>query len=349
MTRHGVVMRRYLYIGLITLLLQASGSSQSANEREFLIKGQVVDANGLPTAGVTVFAYPDSLHGKLPSSTSDARGRFTIVVSKAGPYVISTSKTGDGYPHSLDPFYNPSGESLAQILVEESRPPQFVTILLGPKVGKVVGKVVDAETNRPIEDFQIRLCRTEAPNYCHRHSVKTPRGLLEFLVPSAPFTIQIFAAGYRDWNGADEVRQQATPLLVASNTTRELNVSLEKLSAGDDNIPVLAAPIVLSPADGTEFKHFPRVTKLDWSVVPGAASYEVEVDFCMPGGADGKECKYPQPLNSRFGPTSGIEATSYQFLFPGSQPGRWRVWAVDRQGRAGAKSAWHHFVYVYRL
>jgi len=38
--------------------------------------------------------------------------------------------------------------------------------------------------------------------------------------------------------------------------------------------------------------------------------------------------------------------TSYEFRFIGAQPGRWRVWGVDKEDREGFKSAWRNFVYL---
>jgi len=34
-----------------------------------------------------------------------------------------------------------------------------------------------------------------------------------------------------------------------------------------------------------------------------------------------------------------------EFSFVGAQPGRWRVWAVDKEGREGFKSPWRRYVY----
>jgi len=48
-------------------------------------------------------------------------------------------------------------------------------------------------------------------------------------------------------------------------------------------------------------------------------------------------------------PPSGIEGTKYEFVFPGTQPGRWRVWAVDAKGRPGAKTPWSLFFYKSEL
>jgi hypothetical protein len=41
-----------------------------------------------------------------------------------------------------------------------------------------------------------------------------------------------------------------------------------------------------------------------------------------------------------------LNSTSYEFGFAGAQPGRWRVWAVDKDGREGFKSPWRTFVYL---
>ena len=114
-------------------------------------------------------------------------------------------------------------------------------------------------------------------------------------------------------------------------------------------VPELEAPLPLLPVNGSDLDQpFPRETKLTWSPVPGAASYTVELEFCMPGGADGSKCVTPHPLEGRLmQPQAGIEGTDYTTqIFPGSQPGRWRVWAVDSAGRPGAKSAWTNFNHI---
>jgi Carboxypeptidase regulatory-like domain len=343
-------MRKQIFISLLIIIFHSAAATHAAQQNPLMIKGQVLDAEGRPVPRAVVYAYPDGgLNGVLPSSSSDERGEFTIAVSQAGVYAVVASKQVDGYPSAMSPFYNPTAESLIQVLLKENQPPPFVTVRFGPKAGRVAGHIVDAETNRPIEDFQISLCRLEVPMYCHRLSDKYPGGRFQVLVPSAPFTIQISASGYKDWYGAERASQQLEPMQVAADTTKELSVSLYKLPALGDEIPngsMLEAPLLLSPTNDSEFSHYPRITKLEWSAVPGAASYTVEVEFCASEGADKKECEAPQPLQYRSNPPmAGIEGTSYEFVFIGAQPGRWRVWAVDAQGKAGAKSAWFKFIY----
>jgi hypothetical protein len=108
----------------------------------------------------------------------------------------------------------------------------------------------------------------------------------------------------------------------------------------------LPAPHQLSPTDGTEFNIYPRTTKVEWEPVEGAVSYSVEIDFCRGGLPRDAGCQNPQPVRlSGNAPMTGITRTSYDFYFNGAQPGRWRVWAVDKEGREGFKSPWHGFIY----
>jgi len=39
-------------------------------------------------------------------------------------------------------------------------------------------------------------------------------------------------------------------------------------------------------------------------------------------------------------------ATEYTFEFVGAQPGRWRVWPVNKQGKRGNPSEWRTFRYL---
>ncbi|MCA1614003.1 MAG: carboxypeptidase-like regulatory domain-containing protein, partial [Acidobacteria bacterium] len=249
-----------------------------------------------------------------------------------------------------DPFFYPPENPSNKVFVNEDQDAPFVTVRFGAKAGRIVGHVLDAETNLPIRDVWVGLCRVEVPRYCHRLTAKSADGRFQQLVPSATFTIQISAPGYEDWYGDEGEGRRPEPMQVAPGATRQLNVSLQRSPASGDGKPgrpVLEAPRALSPAAGVEFDHYPRVTRVEWSAVPRAASYTVEVEFCMPGGADRKECVSTHPLEySLAPPQSGIEGTSYEFLFLGAQPGRWRVWAVDAQGRAGAKSPWSKFLYT---
>jgi hypothetical protein len=105
---------------------------------------------------------------------------------------------------------------------------------------------------------------------------------------------------------------------------------------------ILATPAQQSPRDGSRFSHHPRQTRLQWAPVEGAASYTVEVD-CYQCCRSNAWCT---DIGKAYKVQPSLRATSYNFNFAGAQPGRWRVWAVDKNGRAGAKSGWWKFSYT---
>lgn len=340
-------MRRHMHTCLLAFLLMSAASAQTAQQNPLVIKGRVLDDQGRPVSGAHVIASPDGgLRGRVPSASSDSSGEFTIVVYKPDSYKVSASKPADGYPSSSNPFYYPTEDSLAHVSVLGVGEAPFATIRFGPKAGNITGRIVDAETGRVVEDFQITLCRAEVPMYCHRQSTKQSGGRFHMLIPAASLTIQVSASGYEDWYGTEREDRRPVSVQVSPGTTKELNVSLARLSdrGNDANSAVLKSPQPLSPPDGAELTHYPRTTRLEWLAVPGAASYSVELEVCQLE-TEGKECR-GQLLQLRGNPPlSGIEGTSYEFLFIGAQPGRWRVWAVDAKGRVGLKSPWFKFIY----
>jgi TonB family protein len=119
-------------------------------------------------------------------------------------------------------------------------------------------------------------------------------------------------------------------------------VSLPELSTpAIVSASALTAPKPTAPADGAALHGFPRTTTLQWTTVPNAVSYGVEIDcfhcckanqWCTDiGGASRIERNLRQPV--------------FTFDFVGDQPGRWRVWAIDQFSREGPKSAWSNFTY----
>lgn len=115
-----------------------------------------------------------------------------------------------------------------------------------------------------------------------------------------------------------------------------------KLGCSRFTFNTLAAPIPISPEARAVFHHYPRTTDLEWHPVPDAASYSVEVD-CFDCCKSGKWCSEVDKL---FISVSSISDTSYTFEWVGANLGRWRVWAVSKDGKEGYKSAWQEFFYT---
>jgi eukaryotic-like serine/threonine-protein kinase len=103
---------------------------------------------------------------------------------------------------------------------------------------------------------------------------------------------------------------------------------------------VLLPPYILSPTNGQKLSNYPRNLTLDWEEVPGAVSYEVQLEAC---DQNGQNC-FDHPVDSD--PPRITTATSYSFSFVGAQPGRWRVRAIDANGIAGEWSSWWTFTFT---
>jgi hypothetical protein len=103
----------------------------------------------------------------------------------------------------------------------------------------------------------------------------------------------------------------------------------------------LSAPAQLDPPHGDVVGPYPRAVTLQWSPVPGAVRYGVQLDplnYCQTG----KWCT--EVAMASYGQYEATW-TQYTFDFGWALPTRWRVWAVDAQGRAGPRSPWWEFRY----
>ncbi len=316
----------------------------------YTIRGEVRNSTGGPVPGALVCTVQDQrrvcVHG-------DSDGRFTIGLTAAGNYKIIL---GD-VPTRLNPgSFMPSDEYPASqgqdVTLDGANPEANVTLTMPAKNGVLLVKAVDVSTRLPIELALIRLCPADMQLRCGGLYFRSDIGEYRVYVPPAPFDLIIRSPDYQEWSLFGD---QNT--IVQPETSRTLQVELQRLSkaAGEAlserekqpgiNLP---APAQLAPAENEKFVHFPRTTTLKWDKVDGAVSYEVEVDYCLNSQVLA-ECLSPTPLVFSFDsakPSSPITGTMYTFDFIGTQPGRWRVWAVDEIGRRGFKSPWRMFFYV---
>jgi hypothetical protein len=104
-------------------------------------------------------------------------------------------------------------------------------------------------------------------------------------------------------------------------------------------IEALAAPIPLSPANGSVFNNCRTIT-LEWVPVSGAVTYSVEYD-CYGCCAVGRWCS--DVGNRYFVVNIKSPSDTLPSDWVGAQPSRWRVWAVDSSGHEGYKSDWWYF------
>lgn len=293
----------------------------------------------------------------LLCATSGDEGRFRLPLTKAGRYVLFTYNTEDGYVPLANPLYMHPAAVVPVVTLSDESPSRDVTVVAGPRAGRINVTAADASTNLPVEDVKLTMCRADDPRVCWSTSGKEGGGKLSALAPLTPFSLRLTAEGYDAWHGLGGADAAGAAVTVAPGQKVELSVFLRRrddargrvFHESEKQVGVnLPAPVQLSPRPDAVFDHLPRTTRLEWEAVEGAASYTVEVDFC-----DGRRrrdeltCVAPQTHVLRDGPpTKGLTQTFYEFNFIGAQPGRWRVWAVDAEGREGFKSEWRTFVYT---
>lgn len=327
----------------------------------YFIKGQVLNEKGEPACNVRVCAFIEGFDPKqpnvpIPCALSDPAGQFAIGLNKPGKYTLYYSNA-DGHESPYLPFFRSPSAPAPEVSLDEAGDTASVNISLLPKNGVLVGKGVDAQTGQPVDNLEFVLCHADAPDVCWQKNARSAGGAFNIPAAHVPFTVRIRAEGYEEWLGP-EGGEKVAAFTVAPDTRRVLDVRLKR-SAGSAERALsesekheglnLPAPAQMAPAAGAVFDYYPRRTRLEWLPVEGAVSYSVEVDFCSGRRRSAQGCADPQPLSNsmKFNPqTSGIEGTAYEFDFIGAQPGRWRVWAVDSQGREGFKSPWRLFVYL---
>jgi Ca-activated chloride channel homolog len=103
----------------------------------------------------------------------------------------------------------------------------------------------------------------------------------------------------------------------------------------------LEAPALVSPPEGAVLTFFPRLIDFEWTPVPSAARYRIEVD-CYQCCATDKWCSEVNPSAVQM---REVAVPTFTIDFPGNHAGRWRVCAVDARGRPGATTAWRQFTF----
>jgi hypothetical protein len=198
------------------------------------VEGRVVDGTGNPIAGALVNALyvnqpGQSRQGAAPASArSDEFGRFFLNDLRAGTYLIYASKEADGYLSSFFPFFITDPATMPpRVSVFERQITQNIVLQLGAKAARLVGRILDAETTRPVERAEIMLSREDDPKNFILTGPNKAGGIFQLQVPSVPFRIKVSARGYEDWYyGGDGTRQHAAPIQLIPNTTKELIVNL---------------------------------------------------------------------------------------------------------------------------
>src|SRR6266545_82118 len=206
---------------------------QNRATRTGAIQGRVLNPEGRPVSGAEVHALRSDLTtGKLPAAYTDNRGRFLIEDLIPGRYTVSAAKNEDGYPNTSSAFHSFGRVNAPQVSVDSQKVTPGIVIRLGPKAARLVGYIVDVETNKAIQNLQnvqVTLRRVDHPDYAYSTGPNL-EGRFDLLVPSVPFTISVKALGYEVWHyRKDGSKEQAEALQLAPNTTKQLIISLRPI------------------------------------------------------------------------------------------------------------------------
>ena len=358
---------RAIPTALIVIGLACSITVTAQSPSPYSIAGDLRDDSGQIFSGATVCAL--QTNGKVVNvrdrvcAESDAQGKFVINLAGSGLYQVVAEKRSEGYMPPYLPFYKDPASPIPEVMVSGENTHTSVSVKLGPKSGLISGKVIDEATDLPVLGFVVWTWHARDVNARTHEVVKgSPFGRFRISAPPVPFRLRVVSEGYEDWVMGGGVltsragsRKGPGSLLVRAGGNAEFAVYLKRKTpppidptkAGDEKR--LPTPIQLTPQDNQVFDVVPRNTKLEWTPVPGAISYAVEIEVCwnrlpvvrerLP---DDGECINPSPYEEKF----GLHDTIYEFLFKGAQPGRWRVWAIDKDRKRGIKSPWARFSYL---
>jgi len=348
---------------LFTILLSAALTPplflvRAQTSPQYLITGEVRDPQGKPICGVSICATPVVFNPMRPQgqvcTASDRDGKFAIKTGKAGGYNLFYYGPEQTYLPQFNPFFRNPSIPIPQVLLSDSNTHATANIFMSPRNGRLIGKSFDAQTGLPLEGVEFLMCHAANPAVCWRKSASAVNGEFDIPAPHVLFTLKIRKTGFRDWTGLTG-EEGMSAVSVPAETKTEFILYLKRLpetigSAINEaekrlglNLP---APIQLHPENNEVFDIYPRLTRLEWRAVEGAVSYRVDLDACQGHGKRMKSCVDPQTLSLITNrPMRSILDTSYDFNFIGAQWGRWRVWAIDKDGREGFKSPWRYFVY----
>lgn len=142
---------------LVVMIVSGTLIAQSPAKRvEGEIKGIVIDQNGGPVSGATVYAVPQGLvlDDVTPRSVKTNRnGRFDFRGGlELRPYKLYSRKDADGYLNPLDAFYG-DGDSALDVTLSPKYPSSSVTVKMGKQAAVISGKVFDVQSGAPLKAY----------------------------------------------------------------------------------------------------------------------------------------------------------------------------------------------------
>jgi hypothetical protein len=119
--------------------------------------------------------------------------------------MVHVSNERQGYPDTYFAFFHQSPQATPEVRVEDGRVTKGVIVRLGAKGGTLLGKVLDAQSRKPIVNSTIILTRQDDAKIYFATGPEYPEAAFHILVPPVRFTMKVLAAGYEDWRFAGAV------------------------------------------------------------------------------------------------------------------------------------------------
>lgn len=231
-----------LVITLISLIHSPASKSnsqhttQSAEKSSAAIKGIVTTSGGQPVSKAVLYASRlgnSEMLMRRNEVTTDDQGRFSLPNLPDGEYTIRAYKEAEGYPDLTFSFYTEAynGVHWPHITIVNGTTVEDVIVqLASPKCGRLLISVTDAETDKKIRDAQVSLNHEGNPKTLLISGANRPDYSFNLLVPpDVAIDLKVSAPGYRDWNyNTDRPKGETKTLRLASDTTKELSVSLQR-------------------------------------------------------------------------------------------------------------------------
>jgi len=224
--------RSHLYCVLVLLFI-CGPSIAFAQEPAFSrrITGYVKTREDGPVSGATVCALGTRpISGALPCGKSNLTGRFAFDVWSPDRYRLTAEHIAKGYPNARHGFYGEFFGETGVITVGKTNPLRDVIIRIGPKAGRAIFKMIDADTGKPIEIAYVKACRTDKPQACLGLSTRFPHGRYSMLTPEVPFSVKFQTRGGQNWIPRPAIDEFGAPIEimhVGLSERKEITVRLK--------------------------------------------------------------------------------------------------------------------------
>jgi hypothetical protein len=225
------------FVSLINTRAVKTGqfTAHTAAKNAAAIKGIVTMSGGQPVSKAMLYASrlgSSEMQTRRNSVAADDQGRFSLPNLPDGEYTIRAYKEEVGYPDLTFSFYSAAYNAVhwPQIAIVNGTSVEDVIVHVpSPKCARLLITVTDAETNKEIRDAQVSLNHEGKPKMLFISGTNRSDYTFNLLVPPAlPVELKVSVPGYRDWHyKTDRPKGEAKTLLFVSDTTKELNITLQ--------------------------------------------------------------------------------------------------------------------------